>query len=350
MSPFRVAALLVLMMAFASRPAAGCNVPVFRYALERWKPSAYAIHVFHRGDLSAGERDQLRRLEDGKLNATVTRVDLAGTVTAEARDLWQRQGDGPRLPWVVVHFPEEDGKAAPAWTGPLTEEAVGRLVDSPARRRLAALLLRGEAAVWLRLTSDKAAADRAAGDLLAAELKRLEATLTIPPPVDDGDLLTRLPLRISFPVVVVDRDDPAEAALVGLLRRSEPDLASVSGPIIVPVFGRGRALLALHGEELTAANLERWATFLCGPCSCQVKDLNPGVDLPLAVSWEEALEQAAPVAAEKPTAPPIPPGTTTPAPARHPAAASPWLTPAVIVLTIAALAVLVVLGRRHRSE
>ncbi|MFO0930093.1 MAG: hypothetical protein U0736_24225 [Gemmataceae bacterium] len=346
MSLVRTAALLVL--AIAAAPVAACNVPVFRYALERWKPAVYPIHVFHRGPLTDADRQRVRQL-GGDLNATVTLVDLAGAVPAEANALWQRQGKDARLPWVVVRFPESNAEATPAWTGPLADDEIGGLIDSPARRRLATLLLRGEAAVWVVLTGGDPAADTAARRLLTAELKRLEGTVKISTQEDDGDLRTALPLRVSFPILPVDRRDPAEATFVRLLLRSEEGLEAVPGPIVFPVIGRGRALLALHGAELTAANLERWATFLSGPCSCQVKELNPGVDLPLAVGWEQALEIAAKAAGETAApsaAPAIPPGMATPAQAPRPADASPWLTPVVIVATVAAVAVLFVLARR----
>ena len=47
----------------AAGPASACNVPVFRYALERWKPDAYEVHVFHKGPLSERDRAAVRLLE-----------------------------------------------------------------------------------------------------------------------------------------------------------------------------------------------------------------------------------------------------------------------------------------------
>jgi hypothetical protein len=56
------------------------------------------------------------------------------------------------------------------------------------------------------------------------------------------------------------------------------------------VFGRGRALEGLPASKMNAASIQAASAYLCGECSCQVKDQNPGVDLILNVSWEERLE------------------------------------------------------------
>jgi len=55
------------------------------------------------------------------------------------------------------------------------------------------------------------------------------------------------------------------------------------------VFGRGRALDPLAGEDINEANISRAARFLVGPCSCQAKALNPGHDLLMRTDWESEL-------------------------------------------------------------
>ena len=74
-----------------------------------------------------------------------------------------------------------------------------------------------------------------------------------------------------------------------MLVRCEPDLADRSDPIVFPVFGRGRALLPLIGAGITEKNIQDAAAFLVGPCSCQVKELNPGFDLLLSADWDSLL-------------------------------------------------------------
>ena len=114
----------------ASVLAPVCNIPVFRYALERWRPDAYQVHVFHQGPLSAAERALVDELRGSEANIDVERVDLAETVPPTQRKIWEAQ-DRPGLPWVAVHYPRTDLLSPPAWTGRLEAESVHRLVDSP---------------------------------------------------------------------------------------------------------------------------------------------------------------------------------------------------------------------------
>jgi hypothetical protein len=58
--------------------------------------------------------------------------------------------------------------------------------------------------------------------------------------------------------------------------------------MVFPLFGRGRAMPALVGAGITPENIKDAAAFLAGPCSCEVKRDNPGVDLLLTADWERA--------------------------------------------------------------
>src|SRR5439155_17865119 len=131
-----------------------------------------------------------------------------------------------------------------------------------------------------------------------------------------------LPLRISFQVVTVSRNAPAERAFVQTLLHLDPELEKVRGPIVFPVIGRGRALVGLHGTKLTAHHLEDWAAFLCGACSCQAKEENPGTDLLLSANWEALLGPFADDEEERPNkgrnqTVAIPPGQTGAGPDRY---------------------------------
>ncbi|HET6883551.1 MAG TPA: hypothetical protein VFI31_25590 [Pirellulales bacterium] len=46
---------------------------------------------------------------------------------------------------------------------------------------------------------------------------------------------------------------------------------------------------ALKADSIAEAVLAECSGFLCGACSCQVKEINPGFDLLLAVNWDERL-------------------------------------------------------------
>ncbi|HLH29106.1 MAG TPA: hypothetical protein VKW77_09320, partial [Acidimicrobiales bacterium] len=77
--------------------------------------------------------------------------------------------------------------------------------------------------------------------------------------------------------------------LVSMLVHSETGLA---GTVAFPVFGRGRVLWGLAGRGLTADNIGESGVFLTGACSCEAKELNPGVDLLFAADWEAGLSGA----------------------------------------------------------
>jgi len=155
-------------------------------------------------------------------------------------------------------------------------------------------LVDGEAAVWVLLESGDKAKDEAAAELLGDQLKRLAETMELPEPIDDGSLgaiagSDNSTSALTFSVVRIARDDPKERMFVRMLLRSEPDLETLSGPMAFPIFGRGRVLYALVGEGINKDTIEETCVFLAGPCSCQVKAENPGVDLLMCMDWEGSL-------------------------------------------------------------
>lgn len=292
----RRVALIFLVALGASSAALACNVPVFRYALEHWRSDPYRVVLFHRGKLTDAERAIIRPLEaqqDQSLaNFKFRTVDVDAADNGVDRELLAALGE-QSLPLLVVQYPEHLRIEPPVWTGPPTEDAVARLIDSPARKELVKRLADGQTAVWLLLESGQAEKDDAAFATLQTQLKTLEKDLKLPELTDspEDELLTAAPLQIAFSIVRIKHDDAAEQPLVQMLIHSEPDLAERSDAMIFPVFGRGRALFPLIGAGITAENIHDSAAFLVGPCSCQVKELNPGFDLLLSAEWETLLSQ-----------------------------------------------------------
>ncbi|MEI6390587.1 MAG: hypothetical protein WCT12_05725 [Verrucomicrobiota bacterium] len=278
---------------FCTMAAAACNVPVFRYALERWEADPYEIVVFHREPLSVEQEVILAGMEkagrDGTANLTVNRVNLAGEVPPPLRLLWNAQ-ENPTSPWMVARYPRQSRIENPAWAGPLTAETVGALLDSPARRDLARKLLRGDAVVWLLLESGDRERDDEAGRLIEAESGKLQQTLKLPEPSPlDPPMNANVPLKIAISIVRVARSDPAERMLVNLLLNRNPKLATGKEAMLFPIFGRGRAIPPAIGPEIRAEALLEMAEFLTGPCSCQVKEMNPGYDLLLTANWSSLI-------------------------------------------------------------
>ncbi len=286
MTRLGTAALLLLTFHHASF---ACSVPVFRYALEQWPASKYEILVFHKGALNADQRQSLSKLiqDHGASNAVLVQVDLDSTVDAIHQAIWDREGTDATLPRVLLRYPESGPKIASIWSGSLTNAAKPLLFDSPARQSLFDRLTFGNAGVVLLLLSGDSAADDDARAMLRMELPGIASRIESPKLTEDGpQVLSRIPLKIAFPVVEVSRT-PDEEILVRILLGSEDGLDKVKGPIVFPVFGRGRALCSLHGKDLQKpGELQRSLEFLCRACSCQVKELNPGVDFLISGRWE----------------------------------------------------------------
>jgi len=331
---------VALVLAFALGLAAvayACNVPVFRFALERWRPDPYQVVLFHKGPLDAATLELIRPLEEQQdkalANLALRTVDVSefdkpaddsDEQAALDRALFAAQGE-VALPRLVVLYPPHLRILKPAWSGPLSRESVSQLLDSPARRELIKRLAEGQTAVWVLL--EPAASDSAsvvdspssAAVLLEAELKKLAEELKLPEltTAPEDALLAQTPLRVEFSLLRLRRDDPAEQALISLLIGSEPDLAErKNDPLVFPVFGRGRALLPLIGAGITAKNIHDSAAFLVGPCSCEVKELNPGFDLLLSTDWDKELTaDGTPLTAATTTQAPSGPPVLVPIPA-----------------------------------
>ena len=66
---FRILQVIAAMILVAA-VAQACNIPVFRYALERWQPDSCEVIVFHRGKLTADDDVQVQALEKHRSPAT----------------------------------------------------------------------------------------------------------------------------------------------------------------------------------------------------------------------------------------------------------------------------------------
>lgn len=289
-----VYAAVVAVLAGNGQPTWACNVPVFRYALERWRPDPYRLVLFHRGPLP----ESLQKLADDwedpidplTANARMRTVDLAETPSDGDKKLFEAQKDA-ELPLLLVQYPQSSAIDVPVWAGPMNQESMDRLVFSPLRSELVRRLAAGQTAVWLLLESGDASKDDATAAKLETEIKLVAEKLKLPELTSspDDNLLSSTPLKIAFSVLRVPRGVPAEQPLVDMLLHSESDLYEFKEPMVFPVFGRGRALLPLIGAGITPDNLRGSADFLVGECSCEIKELNPGFDLLLSVDWQSLL-------------------------------------------------------------
>jgi hypothetical protein len=276
-TPYLLSFAVALALLLGGTPTRACNVPVFRYALEHWPADRYAVTVYHRGPLTPQEQGWLAGFK------RPANIDL------RVVDLSQNPGEAqpPELPWLSVRLPGE--KAEAVWAGRLSEGAVQAVIGSPARWEIGRRLRAGDSAVWVLVTPGPADRDRDLGAGVERQLRRLERSLELPErTAAPEDRLTGeevVPLRLAFSLLKVSRDDPQEQLLVRALLASEPDLADRAGPMLFPVFGRGRVLYALVGGGIEPGNIDKAATFLVSGCSCTIKHDSPGTDLLLAEDW-----------------------------------------------------------------
>jgi hypothetical protein len=297
---------------------------VYRYAIERWKPDPYEFYVLHRGPQDQALKQQYRELEDYAAsvdcpsNFVLHSIDVSSEVAARLASNagLLAGGNGPAAaafypgridertlalvsslpgeqsgPVLVIRYPFNYGIPHHLWSGPFDLAVVHGFLDSPARQELAKRLQDGQTAVWLMIDSGDKAADDASAASLQKTFAKLHKELKLPTLTDDPDdrlLNPEAPkLRIEFSLLRVSRNDPKEEKLIHTLLHMEDGLAEITEPIVFPIYGRGIALPAFAGKGITEAHeeLHDVAAFLVGPCSCQVKAQNPGIDLLMSANW-----------------------------------------------------------------
>ena len=292
MKQYRRFAFFILISACLARPVFGCAVPVFRYALERWAPDAYEAVIIHRGQLADDDpaSSLLKGDEAEFLNLRISTMDVETSAENEVTSLLG--GAVPEtLPALAIWYPLQKGRAAPIWTGEFTPAAVKVLIQSPKRLQLAQRLTDGQTAAWVVVESGNAAKDKAVMQLLDQQLATATKELKEMTP-ELAEELDMPGLSYEFSTLAISRSDPQERMLLEMLLKSEPDLGDYADePIVFPVFGRGRALYALASEGINADTIRETVAFLTGPCGCEIKMLNPGVDLLMGVNWNAAVMQ-----------------------------------------------------------
>jgi hypothetical protein len=320
-------AVLVVLFAGGTELRA-CSIPVFRYALERWVPDLYEIDVFFRGELPTDERAVIEALEEaavangGSANLEVVRCDIDGKLPQDLAELAGQLGD-VSPPHVVVRLPLAGGVRAVVWQGPLAEFSATDLADSPARGAICKRLLEGDSVLWLIVGDAENESVKNARQLLDKLLPQLAEETPLPAGVGapGSELASRIPLEVKFSTIPVDSGKAEETWLARMLASQAPAKSEPGEPLVAAVFGRGRVVEVFRAADIDEQLIGDVSRFLCGACSCQVKQLNPGFDLLTSTFWDEqlygdgeppAIEPHAAVATIDPNAPPalvaIPPG------------------------------------------
>ena len=317
------AALAVV--ALTGSVALACQVPVFRYALERWPADHYEMVVIHSGEVSpeaAKKIDALRKANNRATkptNYSVRVIEASKLKEAELRRAWSlhKQKD---VPLFVALFPRSAQEVPQRLIDamPLKDLSVDSLAQSPVRQTIAKRIVAGQSAVWIFVPSGDDAKDKLAYQSLQHEVEQNEKNLELPEQDElenVEELLEQvdIELRLDFSIVTLDRNDKQEQFLLKMLLASEVDLAELNEPMAFPVLGRGRVLYALVGKGINELTIGEASRFIIGPCSCQVKSQNPGFDLLMSGDWDASigktkLSEPLPEETGKPIYLAIPPG------------------------------------------
>lgn len=282
-----------------------CQVPVFRYALERWDAEKYRLVVMHRKPLEAEMKQRLLGLQENlssktpDVNLTLEVVDV-NKVDEQARwslpDFKEMAADH----WMVLVSPKDN---KPVYSAALTKESLQRVLTSPARKKWVKSITQGASVVWVVIPGSSESEAQETRKKLDAALAKASKEIVLPEGVlkpeevkdatgdiDLEDVLrSPIPLKIEFSTMILDRNDPEEAVFVALLTQGIAEEMR-DQTVIVPVFGRGRILQPLPASRMTDELILGGCRYLCGACSCQVKDQNPGIDIVIQEDWSKHLQ------------------------------------------------------------
>ena len=293
--------LLLVLCASAGSGVEACTKPVFRYALERWPAAPYRLAVLHRGPIDDAKRAPLDALlPEGTYSFVVEHMDVEKELPKGLlRDVWAADPDPARLPLGVLLPPANvQIEQQVLWQGRVDTsgvEMLRRQLYGPLTQQLLRRLASGDTAVWILLKGSDEAENREARERLEKSLGELKDQLKLPHEQDpddtvyDDDLAPGIPMRMNFSVLETDLKHPGDGLFKASLKVIAGELLEQPGPKVVPVFARCRGLAVLHGDEIDPEVFEEICYFLVGPCSCRVKDLNPGFDLPAPFPWDWVL-------------------------------------------------------------
>ena len=249
--------------------AEACQVPVFRYALERWRPDPYELVIVHHGPLAKEQTPILVHLEESLVgpkgpvvNLRYETIDLAKE--KQQLDHWKKLHGDSKAATAHLFYPHEAYRkdSRPIWSGSFTKENINSVLDSPTRRELVKRILAGDSAIWLFLESGNKKEDDKLLKTLQGHAKTAEKEIKVPEGViqksalDDPDLQLgpsdaenilefSVPLKIAFSIRRLSRKDPQEAILRAMLLHLEDDLLDkemANKPMVFPAFGKGRVL------------------------------------------------------------------------------------------------------------
>ncbi|NOY74196.1 MAG: hypothetical protein GXP32_00175 [Kiritimatiellaeota bacterium] len=283
--PCRVFRVLISTFSFFFSFTAVSAEPLYEYAKTHWKPSPYLVSVVHKRRFSKKESAALNLLKEAKRKEIVElEIVDANSHVSRIRVLGRKK---LKSPYIVLRFP--DGiPSNPVITLPLSVKSVNTILTSPTRIELAKRLANGVSTVFLFIDGDDSRETRSAEKFLRRELTRLEELLNNK---ERSPELKRNVLKssksaslIRFSVLRIPRSR-RERCIISIIHHSDPDLEKVESPIVVPVFGRARALPAFYGKGINRFNIAAAADSLTEKRSDFLKSGTSGFDILVSADW-----------------------------------------------------------------
>jgi hypothetical protein len=306
--------------------AAACDTPVYRYATYRWKREPLLVVRLNQGKELSAETvavkqavEALRDDEEAPANIDWFQLDISADPGLSALPPWVRTNvlrPADESPGAAESDTAEDQPPAaaeseylifaPGWVllhrGAVSVADVRALAACPAATALNNKLTADNTCLFIVLAQEDADATKVAQQTVAAVIKKLQAgeiDLAPQTPAFAAEETTDGPAAETEPGVknayaaemfTVRRDNPQDAWFVRQLLAIEPDLPELTEPMVFPVYGRGRALPPFVGKGITEDNLRQCLYWISGPCSCTVKDQNPGAELLTRKDFEALAE------------------------------------------------------------
>jgi hypothetical protein len=226
------------------------------------------------------------------IGAVSVKVDDLDGMREEFRAIWDGL-ESKALPRMVLCHPQTyyDQELTVAWEGAPSKSAFNRLIDSPARREIVRSMAAGQAGVFVLLESGNNEKDKAAAAVVQKALNEFSEEFELPLYAKQA---MGLPLdeevEVTFSLLRIAREDPDEEALMDIVQIGFPE-SEIGGrePLLSTVFGRGRILPFLVGDDISEDNLFYYLGYLSGNCSCEIKWQNPGFDLLIRSNWYKVL-------------------------------------------------------------
>jgi hypothetical protein len=277
--------LLIICYFYVMSSLMACTNPVYMYAFDHWRPDYYDAVIMYKGSLSDSQVKTIDILNEaisaGKLNIRLQTIDIESD---SARNKYHLKEDNTvEYPRLSLWFPKEMGNTSPFWSVKLSEENIKAIIQSPARISLINDLQRGVPSVWIFIPSGKKETDQKALSTLQREIKLANDSLK-----KDMQNESKTAVFVPLSIITLAKDKPAEAYTLCMLLNALGGIENTSGPKVLPVFGRGRLLCKVQDQMIQKEIIQSLCKFVTGPCACQVKESNPGMDLLLYSDWQNS--------------------------------------------------------------